>query len=434
MPTPAPGPEPVPIRCCDLVMKGGITSGVVYPRAVTEIARSFRLRSIGGTSAGAIAAAAAAAAEFGRLRGMQTGGFRLLERLPEFLGGKLPDGTGNLFALFQPEPGMRPLFRILTAPLNARGKSGALLPMLTAAVRSFPLGSLAGALPGIALGVLAWTSAPGPLRDVSLPLAALLATVGAVAGCAIQATRTAWTRLPAHCFGICFGMGADGGTTTHGHPPALTEWLSRYLNELAGLDPDGPPLTFGQLWDPECPAGTQPTPADPAIRLEMVTSCLSWGRPFRLPFRHDEELRENRFYFRVEEFARLFPEPVVRWLAERPRASNLDGRWIAEGYLPLPDPWNLPVVVATRMSLSFPVLLAAVPLYAYEQEAHGAERAAAPPRRCWFSDGGICSNFPIHFFDSPLPRWPTFAINLFPKPAGTPAETLARPWMPADNR
>ena len=29
-----------------------------------------------------------------------------------------------------------------------------------------------------------------------------------------------------------------------------------------------------------------------------------------------------------------------------------------------------------------------------------------------FTDGGICSNFPIHFYDSPLPRWPTLAIAL----------------------
>ncbi|MNJ28190.1 hypothetical protein D3C77_227190 [compost metagenome] len=39
---------------CDLIMKGGITSGVVYPLAIVEIAKAFRLRSIGGTSAGAM--------------------------------------------------------------------------------------------------------------------------------------------------------------------------------------------------------------------------------------------------------------------------------------------------------------------------------------------------------------------------------------------
>ncbi len=51
---------------CDIVMKGGITSGVVYPLAVCELATTYRLRSVGGASAGAIAAAAAVAAEMGR--------------------------------------------------------------------------------------------------------------------------------------------------------------------------------------------------------------------------------------------------------------------------------------------------------------------------------------------------------------------------------
>jgi hypothetical protein len=37
-------------------------------------------------------------------------------------------------------------------------------------------------------------------------------------------------------------------------------------------------------------------------------------------------------------------------------------------------------------------------------------------RVCWFSDGGIGSNFPLHLFDAALPRWPTFAIDLtYPK-------------------
>ena len=42
---------------CDLAMKGGITSGVIYPQAVLALARRYRFRNIGGTSAGAIAAA-----------------------------------------------------------------------------------------------------------------------------------------------------------------------------------------------------------------------------------------------------------------------------------------------------------------------------------------------------------------------------------------
>ena len=60
-------------RFCDVVMKGGITSGVVYPKAMVTLAKCFRLKYIGGTSAGAIAAAAAAAAEFATRTGSKQG-------------------------------------------------------------------------------------------------------------------------------------------------------------------------------------------------------------------------------------------------------------------------------------------------------------------------------------------------------------------------
>ena len=45
-----------PPRQCDLVMKGGITSGVVYPLAIARFAEEYRLRGVGGSSAGAIGA------------------------------------------------------------------------------------------------------------------------------------------------------------------------------------------------------------------------------------------------------------------------------------------------------------------------------------------------------------------------------------------
>jgi hypothetical protein len=42
------------VRLCDLVMKGGITSGVVYPRLISALSGVYRFKNIGGTSAGAI--------------------------------------------------------------------------------------------------------------------------------------------------------------------------------------------------------------------------------------------------------------------------------------------------------------------------------------------------------------------------------------------
>ena len=53
-------------KFCDIVMKGGITSGIVYPTAVAKLAAHWSFKNIGGTSAGAIAAAATAAAQYGK--------------------------------------------------------------------------------------------------------------------------------------------------------------------------------------------------------------------------------------------------------------------------------------------------------------------------------------------------------------------------------
>src|SRR4051794_16677289 len=80
---------------CDIVMKAGITSGVVYPGAVVRLAKRYRFRSIGGTSAGALAAAAAAAAEYGRA----AGGFDKLATVPAELGSSV-NGDPFILTLF----------------------------------------------------------------------------------------------------------------------------------------------------------------------------------------------------------------------------------------------------------------------------------------------------------------------------------------------
>jgi predicted acylesterase/phospholipase RssA len=56
---------------CDLVMKGGITSGIVYPLAIKELSSKYHFKNIGGTSAGAVAAVITAAAEYGTRRAMR---------------------------------------------------------------------------------------------------------------------------------------------------------------------------------------------------------------------------------------------------------------------------------------------------------------------------------------------------------------------------
>ena len=42
-------PQIAPMKLqCDLVMRGGIASGLVYPRAIAKLAETYDFRSIGG--------------------------------------------------------------------------------------------------------------------------------------------------------------------------------------------------------------------------------------------------------------------------------------------------------------------------------------------------------------------------------------------------
>jgi hypothetical protein len=395
-----------PERECDIVMKGGITSGVVYPHAVCELAKTYRLVNVGGTSAGAIAAAAAGAAELGRA----AGGYTKLAGLPYWLA----TGT-NLFSLFQPQPKTRRLFSILVASL---GRGAKVRRIALALLRGYWLLALAGAALGLATIVLAAALAAGAGLVLSVVAGTLVAAVGAVVGVLVGVYRDL-LRIPANFFGLCSGLGGDA-------PPALTPWLADLLDDLAGRSPDGAPLTFGDL-----EAG--------GVRLELMTTNLTQRRPLRLPW-----ARPEVYFFDPAQFRRLLPERVVAHLESHPPPPPSEreaAEWdllcaLLEPLRPLPAPADLPVVLGARLSLSFPLLLSALPLWAIDwSRTHNQETIAewrrwrrehpdaavadpgAPSARpqaeiCWFSDGGISSNFPIHFFDAPLPRRPTFAINL----------------------
>jgi predicted acylesterase/phospholipase RssA len=437
-------------RNCDVVMKGGITSGVVYPKAISELAKKFQLRNIGGTSAGAIAAAIAAAAQYRAITKRDRSSFEELEKLPVFLGGTNQTGQTNLFTFFQPQKRTKALFYTLTGALEAKGAASAIGGIFLRAVRHYPFWIAVGMLPGIALGWLALTDGRGPLAIASIILGVGLIFVGAIAGVVGAILLHFGKRIPANCFGFCTGLSTNGNDDAAKGPSApgqaLTLWLTKYINELAGLGPDDDPLTFGQLWWPDLPRGSVGAEDERAIRLEMFTTCLSLGRPFRVPFRKEKTVRENAWYFLEAEFARFFPPSVVRWLAKNPRDVSRDANAPGSEYLPMPAPWNLPVVVATRLSLSFPILLSAVPLFArkFDLGVHGesdhiaeqdpamSSSSGCEMSRCWFSDGGICSNFPLHFFDAPVPAWPTFGINLVEQDVAS-SGTSANPWMPPSN-
>jgi hypothetical protein len=136
-----------------------------------------------------------------------------------------------------------------------------------------------------------------------------------------------------------------------------------------------------------------------------MTTNLSMYRAHRLPFR-----TANIYKFRKSEFKRLFPKRIVDYMVRAGKPVMVDGQpW--KDYYDLPERAELPVVVAARMSLSFPGLIQAVPLYTCDRTLKDPEKQLEL-RRCLFSDGGLTSNFPIHFFDRFLPTAPTFAVAL----------------------
>ena len=507
---------------CDLILKGGITSGVIYPRLVSGLATKFNFKNIGGVSAGAIAAAGAAAAQFRRLKNKSDDGFKLLADLPDLL--KAPPNNSEqkenmLFLLFQPAKELNKHFAVAVGALNATNMSERLARVMQLFLREFIpvywLVALIGALPGLLLSIIVvssyfpnnsaqgWKHAAiaffswlvvtcigfrlfrsfpkvgvvimttivvgfvivlGGLCDffgamswksVFVSLASGVAFGVTILGALTLMLKSVTTSLviwlPKNNFGFCSGLPTEQNQY---QPEALTQWLSHYFDEVAGK-PTGP-LTFGDLWgsEPSDIAGRdecREIASKRVLNLEVMTTAVSQGIPYRLPFSNE------LFCFDPMEWSRLFPAIIIEWMMKHSRgpafARSADGHVLYR----LPHPADFPVAVAVRMSLSFPILLSAIPLYSVDRtldanakidEANQPFRrdieqtrnimfssqvnsaawqdaltklnsidtgGACTPRkatRVWFSDGGISSNLPLHFFDSKLPSHPTFAINL----------------------
>ncbi|MGD1065508.1 MAG: hypothetical protein ABR975_01685 [Vulcanimicrobiaceae bacterium] len=401
-------------RYCDIVMKGGITSGIVYPAAVVEIAKAFVFKNVGGTSAGAIAAALTAAAERCRCATGTDAGFQRLANVPTWLA-----QDNRLFNLFVPSTKTASLFKTVVALAGRPRFQPALVAKLVGLAWAYPIASLVGALVGavfiVALclqqGVSPWLWWPA----LVLAIATLL--VGVTLGAVVALGLDFLHRLDANEFGMVTGV----DEANRANPGALCTWLSNELDRTAGLPGTTTPLTFGMLWDAkreiDAAGPLQLIPgANPDVNLEMITTNVTWGRPYDFP------ITTRVFFFDPDELRPYFPDYVIDWMVAKARQP--DNAREAEHFarhrpkLPLPVMGDLPVIVATRMSLAFPILLASVPLWAADFSTTTADGQPPPLEHVWFSDGGISSNFPITLFDSPLPRWPTFGISLAGLPAG----------------
>ena len=234
--------------------------------------------------------------------------------------------------------------------------------------------------------------------------ALILGLLTAILGVALGVFRDVRKRLPQNRYGLCSGS-SDMRPDRAGVLP-LTDWLHDFFQNLAGSTPTDDPVTFGDLWGN---GGDENAPRD--IELVLMTTNVTRGISHRFPFL---EGSWGQLYFDKGEFDALFPKSVVDWMVKHAAGiRHRDRLEVPEGFHPIPKPADLPILLGARMSLSFPVLLSAVPLYAANFE-RAPENGKYPLERCWFSDGGLTSNFPIHFFDAPLPGRPTFGINLVP--------------------
>lgn len=90
----------------------------------------------------------------------------------------------------------------------------------------------------------------------------------------------------------------------------------------------------------------------------------------------------------------------------------------------LPDAPSMPVAIAARISLSFPGLISALPLLCIDYSRGPGHRKLIT---AWCSDGGIASNFPMHFLDAPWPSRPTFGLNLDKEHPDYPTQMVWRP-------
>lgn len=403
-------------RYCDLVLTGGVTSAIAYPPVAFGLGEVYRFNAIGGASSGAGIAAVTAAAEYRRRHGSSEG-FDVLVRRTEALATDTA-GHRNLSRLFQPLPEHARLYRaVLGAVASPKGWIRKLATDLAIAYVWQLLLGLALFLSGLLL-VCMGCSAQDGFASVWL---GVFVAAGSVCAAVASVASAVWVDLKGLAnddYGLCDGLSQN---PRESHPP-LTVWLHNLIQEAAGRAADGPPLTFADLHtapgSPRETLGDRSTSGATSIRLEIVASNMTLGEPVRFP---REKINEP-LYFRPAEMRRLFPASVVAHLMANSCAYGGTATVVEPSRPPRPGSASpmpedlqlrclpldkLPIVFAARMSISFPVLFTAVPLWR-EDTGH--------LRRCLMVDGGLCSNFPIHLFDSFVPAWPTFGVSLYDLP------------------
>jgi hypothetical protein len=155
--------------------------------------------------------------------------------------------------------------------------------------------------------------------------------------------------------------------------------LRKIENTVSILQTPLRPLTFGDLWSLQLLGQETSQAVSPhsvrAIELAMIASDISRNRTVQLPFLETP----SPLYVETQILKDYFPDTVVRWMIDR--RGEYDGRVEARSdVIRLPRPQDLPVVFGARLSLSFPVLLSALPLMAPDFAKGKNESGLIPPR------------------------------------------------------
>ena len=239
--------------------------------------------------------------------------------------------------------------------------------------------------------------------------------------------------------------------------PPLATWVADRIDDLAGIpharletkdlfdsagllhdggigsdtDAGRAPLTFGDLWlgrvgprrdeDADLLLRAASDPEHRVVDLALTTTNVTQRRPYRFPLPAAAELERRGLtpllFCRMCLEAVLPVRVVAHLVAASPalEADHTCPRHEGSQLFELPDPWDVPVALAVRMSMAVPGLLTAVPLATVEADLDRPGKETVHLH--WFADGDLSAGMPVSFFDTLLPRWPTFGFHVQPDAA-----------------
>lgn len=290
----------------NLILKGGVSSGLIYPEFIAQIRKELEIGGFAGSSAGAIASALGACAELA----WRDGDEKSYERYAK----SISDLTKNLTSLFDPSLPFRALFKaiLLIAPGSGRAK-------YFQAIMCFAPTILIGAF--IAL-LISWITKSGLIISI------LLIALGAFFALTIHMVSLLVMASKKYNFGICKGL-------------KLSEWISDAICEISAKD------SIIRFKDFE----------DAGIGFRLAISNLNNGSGMVLP---NENLTLK---FDKHEFAKLFPQNTMQYL-EKIQKEPQSAMW------DLPMGSEMPILVALRISASCPALFEQIPFHTDKQKIY----------------------------------------------------------------